>query len=157
MPSAVRRAESSAEPPASLRMRPLPQLLAALRTRDTFDLVRDFSTPLPMTVIAELLGVESEYLEDFNRWSKDMVLTSSRPTDEAVRMQIQRSNAEMRACLQEAIRQRYKDPKDDLLTHIVQAEDEDQVLSADEILAMAVLLLVAGNEITVNQNRSQSD
>src|SRR5262249_39741271 len=75
-------------------------LLGNMRIQSEIDFVRDFSGALPVIVIAEMLGVEPEYRLDFKRWSDNVVLGSSRPTDEAVRAQIRTSNAEMRAYFQ---------------------------------------------------------
>ena len=57
-------------------------LIAAIQGRTEFDLVYDFSTPLPVIVIAELLGIEPERREDFKRWSNDVGESANRPADE---------------------------------------------------------------------------
>jgi cytochrome P450 len=125
-------------------------LLESARAQGEIDFVRDFSGPLPVIVIAEMLGVDLEHRRDFRRWSDNIVLATSRPDDPAARDAIRRSNAEMRAYLEDIIAQRRKEPKEDLITAMVQAEEERQVLTADEILAMSVLILAAGNETTMN-------
>src|SRR5215472_400338 len=126
------------------------ELLANTRLQSETDFVRDFSGALPVIVIAEMLGVEPERRLDFKRWSDNVVLGTSRPTDEAARAQVRISNAEMRAYFQQAIANRRKAPQDDLLTVLVQAEEERQALTSDEVLAMAMLILLAGNETTMN-------
>jgi cytochrome P450 len=105
-----------------------------------FDFVTDFSGPLPVIVIAEMLGVDLEHRQDFRRWSDNIVLATSRPDDPAARDLVRRSNAEMRAYVQAVIAQRRRQPQNDLITAMVQAEEERQVLTADEILAMSVLI-----------------
>jgi cytochrome P450 len=125
------------------------QLLETLRKRE-FDFVHEFSGVLPVIVIAEMLGVESEHHAEFQRWSDNIVRGTSRPGDEVERAQIRQSNDEMRAYFRKAIALRRKEPRDDLLSALVQAEEERQVLSADEVLAMAMLILLAGNETTRN-------
>ena len=125
-------------------------LLAPLRANGKFEFVRDFSSTLPVIVIAEMLGVEPNHRADFRRWSDNIVRGTSRPSDEAARAEIRQTNAEMLAYFQEAIAQRRREPRDDLLTALVQAEEDRQVLTADEVLAMAILVLVAGNETTMN-------
>jgi cytochrome P450 len=125
-------------------------LLANARIQPEIDFVRDFSGALPVIVIAEMLGVEPEHRLDFKRWSDNVVLGTSRPTDEAARAQVRASNAEMRTYFQQAIADRRKAPREDLLTVLVQAEEERQTLSSDEVLAMAMLILLAGNETTMN-------
>lgn len=126
------------------------RLLASFRREHAFDLVRDFSMPLPVTVIAELLGIERDRHSDFKRWSDDVGHSANRPSDVAEQARIQRSVAEMRTYLQEMISQRRRDPKDDLITALIRAEEELQVLSSNEILALTALLLLAGNETTTN-------
>lgn len=108
------------------------------------------SVPLPIIVIAEMLGIEPERRADFKRWSDDIVRSLNRPTDEAVRAEIRRSNTELRDYLGQMIERRRVDPSDDLLTALVQAEEERHVLSSIEILGLTVLLLAAGNETSTN-------
>ena len=126
------------------------ELLANARIQPEIDFVRDFSGALPVIVIAEMLGVEPEHRLDFKRWSDNVVLGTSRPTDEAARAQVRASNAEMRTYFEHAIADRRKTPREDLLTVLVQAEEERQTLTSDEVLAMAMLILLAGNETTMN-------
>ncbi|MBI3246390.1 MAG: cytochrome P450 [Deltaproteobacteria bacterium] len=126
------------------------QLIASLRSQTEGDLVSMLSGPLPTTVIAEMLGVEAERLDDFKQWSDDVVLGTSRPTDEAVRDRVRKSGAALRGYFERLIERRRTDPGEDVITALVRAEEERDILSASEILGLAVLLLVAGNETTTN-------
>jgi cytochrome P450 len=126
------------------------QLIASLRNQAEGDLVSVLSGPLPTTVIAEMLGVESERLDDFKRWSDDVVLGTSRPTDETVRTRVRKSGAALRGYFEKLIERRRTNPGDDVITALVRAEEERDMLSAAEILGLAVLLLLAGNETTTN-------
>lgn len=126
------------------------QLLTALRRRGEGDLMTTLSGPLPTTVIAEMLGVETERFDDFKRWSDDVVLATSRPTDEAVRARVRESGAAFRAYFARLIERRRTDPGEDVITALVRAEEERDMLSSSEILGLAVLLLLAGNETTTN-------
>jgi cytochrome P450 len=126
------------------------QLISSLKSQTEGDLVTILSGPLPTTVIAEMLGVESERLGDFKRWSDDVVLGTSRPTDEAVRARVRRSGAELRGYFERMIERRRTEPGEDVITALVRAEEEHDMLSADEILALAILMLLAGNETTTN-------
>jgi cytochrome P450 family 109 len=125
------------------------KLLEPLRQRE-FDFIQEFAAVLPVIVIAEMLGVEPEHHAAFERWSDNIVRGTSRPADEAERAEIRRTNDEMRAYFQKAIALRRREPRSDLLTALVQAEEERQALTADEVLAMAMLILLAGNETTRN-------
>jgi cytochrome P450 len=161
----------SMDPPAHTRMRKLankgftPRLIRAMEPRVqaitqgllrpltgkvTADLVSALCVPLPIIVIAEILGIELERQADFKRWSDDVVRSLNRPTDEAVRAEIRQSIAEFRGYLEAMIIRRRAEPGDDLITAFVQAEEEHQVLSPVEILGLTVLLLAAGNETTTN-------
>ena len=126
------------------------ELLTAARGRPDTDFVRDFSGAFPVIVIAEMLGVEPTRRIDFKRWSDNIVRGTGRPASEAERAEVRATNAEMRAYFHQAIADRRKTPREDLLTALVQAEEERQTLTADEVLAMALLVLLAGNETTMN-------
>jgi cytochrome P450 len=125
-------------------------LLKPLARHTEMDLVPTLSVPLPIIVIAEMLGIELERQADFKRWSDDAVRSLNRPTDETVRAEIRQSITEFRTYLEHMINKRRTEPGDDLITAFVQAEEERQVLSSIEILGLTVLLLAAGNETTTN-------
>ena len=126
------------------------EMIDALRSQPEGDLVATLSGPLPTTVIAEMLGVEPERRDDFRIWSDDVMRATSRPTDEAERAQVRKSGAEFRAYFEQMIERRRTEPGNDVITTLVQAEEERAVLSSTEILALAVFLLIAGNETTTN-------
>ena len=110
------------------------------------ELVADYALPLPATVIAELLGVPAEDHAKFHRWSNRLVSVSSG------RDMVRALPAALSFVryLRKLIDRRRVDPQDDLITALVQAEEADDRLTEDELLAMAFLLLVAGHETTVN-------
>ncbi len=126
------------------------ELIDALRSQPEGDLVATLSGPLPTTVIAEMLGVEPERHDDFKSWSDDVMKATRRPTDEVERAQVRKSGAEFRAYFEQMIARRRTEPGNDVITTLVQAEEERAVLSSTEILALAVFLLIAGNETTTN-------
>ncbi len=125
--------------------------LAQLRSKPHFDLVSELNIPLPVTVIAELLGVEPEKRHDFKRWS-DQIITGAtgssmlRPSDSGVLDAM----GELRAYLRPIVRERRKHPADDLISILVSAEVDGEGLSGYEIFLFVLLLLVAGNETTTN-------
>jgi cytochrome P450 len=125
-------------------------LLQEARARDEIDFVRDFSGPLPVTVIAEMLGVEPQFRTRFKYWSDNVVRGTNRPASEAERAEIRATNAEMREYFHRIIAERRKASRDDLISAMVQAEEEHQTLTATEVLAMSMLILLAGNETTMN-------
>ncbi len=125
-------------------------LVRQIAGQSEFDLVHDLSSPLPVIVIAEMLGVEPEDRAAFKRWSDDIILATNRQYTAEDEQRIRTSIAEFRAYFQETIAARRKDPREDLTTALVQAEEEAQKLNEWEVLSLLTLLLVAGNETTTN-------
>ena len=125
------------------------ELLANVEDRGEFDLVHDLSTPLPVIVIAEMLGVEPEHRADFKRWSDDIVHAANGVSGEE-RERAQLSVTEFRTYFQDVIEARRTAPRNDLISALVRAEEEEQMLTAGEILGLTTLLLIAGNETTTN-------
>ncbi|MGW1173978.1 cytochrome P450 family protein [Kitasatospora sp. NPDC002543] len=116
-------------------------LVDALPAAGTADLVASYALPLPMTVICELLGVPEADRAGFRAWSTELVTPSS---PEAVG----EASVAMTARLTTLIEERRADPREDLLSALVAPAADG--LSAEELLGMAFLLLVAGHETTVN-------
>jgi cytochrome P450 len=110
------------------------------------DLVDDFALPLPITVICELLGVPYEDRGDFRVWSDAFLSTTKFTPDEVADCAIK-----MREYIAGLIAQRRETPKDDLLSALVTARDEQDKLSEDELLSLAQAILIAGHETTASQ------
>ena len=128
------------------------ELVDAAIAQGTADLVQALTYPLPVTVIAEIIGIPAQDREQFKRWSDRAVaglgLVFLGGFDaERVRTQIA-LREEMRAYLIPLAEERKRAPREDLMTGLVQAEHEGSRLSHDEMLQMLILLLVAGNETT---------
>ena len=141
-------------PRAVEQMRPriesiLKELLDPLGTSGTLELVRDFASPLPVTVIAEMLGVPIEDRERFRRWSDEAIRTLGESSLEDARAGV-RAMEELGDYLVEIAEQRRREPRNDLLSSLVAAEEAGDQLSPGELATMGVLLLVAGNETTTN-------
>jgi cytochrome P450 len=118
--------------------------------KDEFDLVRDFTIPLPVMVIAELLGVEAERFEDFKRWSDTLIQSTTGSASGTQPAEMLAVFKEFNAYFMEQIELRRRNPKDDLMSQMTAAEDGEAALTPMETLMFAVLLLVAGNETTTN-------
>jgi cytochrome P450 len=130
------------------------QLLDQTIERGAMDLAADFAVPLPMLVIAEMLGVPVADWPRYKRWS-DVILkianTISRDEEAARTIDEYRAvTAEMRAFLPDLIAQRQAAHQDDLLTRLVEAEVDGERLTQAEILGFVQLLLVGGQETTAN-------
>src|SRR5581483_611618 len=129
-------------------------LLDNIATDDSFDLAAAFSFPLPLMVIAEMIGIPAEDWTRFKRWS-DVILMLSYTAFNSDAMATANTEyfavtAEMKAYLPELMAERRAARREDLLTRLVEAEIDGERLSEDEILAFVQLLLTAGNETTAN-------
>ncbi len=143
-------------PRAVLDLRPRIQdivdyLLAEAGERGEFDIIHDLAYPLPVIVIAEMLGVPPEDRHRFKHWSDTVVATLGGPFTppeviEAARVAIE----ELAEYIGHVIAERRAEPKEDLISGLIAAEEGGQVLSEEEIFATCILLLIAGNETTTN-------
>ncbi len=115
-----------------------------------FDLVAALAQPLPVIVIAEMLGIPSSDRVLFKRWSDAIAQVTNVLSPEPVIAAARGATSELIAYLEPIIEQRRRAPREDLLSTLVQAEEEGERLTAEELLAFAILLLVAGNETTTN-------
>jgi cytochrome P450 len=117
------------------------------------DIVRDLAVPLPVTVIAELLGIPVEKRADFKRWSDSALATSGPPSyfEQGEQWHARmRDQEQMNAYLTQMMAERRKVPQSDLMSSLVEAEVEGKRLTPTEVLAFCTLLLVAGNETTTH-------
>jgi len=123
------------------------ELLDAVQPKGRMDLIHDYALPLPATIIAEILGVPARDRHKFHRWSN--ALLSAQPSTWGKLKIIPHVMAFMRY-VGKQIKVRQAEPRDDLLSALVQAREAGDRLSDDELLSMILLLLVAGHETTVN-------
>jgi cytochrome P450 len=118
-------------------------LLDGVVAGEPFDVVETLAVPLPITVIAEMLGVDPADRADFRRWSNAIVGVAA--MDQA------QLEAEFGGYFGRILDDRRRDPRDDLISRLaVAADDDGELLSTDEMLSFVMLLLVAGNETTTN-------
>jgi cytochrome P450 len=110
------------------------------------DLVESFSFPLPSIVICELLGVPEADRQKFRGWA-DAAISTTKVTPE----EEQAAFLHLAGYLAEQIAQRRTQPRDDLLTWLVQARDSEDRLSETELLVLGMAVLVAGYETTARQ------
>jgi len=114
-----------------------------------FDVVRDLAIPLPVTVIAEVLGVEPGRQHDFKRWSDDIVSFTSGATRGGGMAGILDPMGECRSYVRGIVRARREQPEEDLISVLVDPAREE-TLDEAEVFGLIILLLVAGNETTTN-------
>lgn len=111
------------------------------------ELMRDLAQPLPAIVIAELLGVDARDHHLIKAWSDDLVLMELGPRGF---LQAQASVLAMTAYLADVVAARRREPRADLISQLLAAEEAGQFLDEDELLANCVLVLFAGHETTTN-------
>ena len=123
------------------------ELLDGLQAQGQMDLIGDFAFHLPTIVILEMLGVPVQDRERFKAWSNaavSPVLNESDLTEFYNHMQA------FMAYLRELFAARRAEPQDDLISGLIQAEQEGDSLSENELFSTVFLLIVAGHETTVN-------
>jgi len=123
------------------------ELLDRASRRKQVDLIRDYALPVPTTIIAEMLGVPARDQRRFHRWSRAIV--ASNPSGWRMLAAIPNVALFLRY-IRGLVRERRSEPRDDLISALVQAHEAGDALSEDELVAMIFLLLVAGHETTVN-------
>lgn len=115
-----------------------------------FDLLQAFAQPLPVRIIARLLGVPEEMAPDLLRWSNAMVgMYMAGRTRDMEDSAVAATEAFV-AFLRSYIDERRARPADDLITQLIAAEMEGERLSTDELISTCILLLNAGHEATVH-------
>lgn len=129
------------------------ELVGAAVQRREVDLVDALTHPLPMVVIAEIIGIPLEDREHFKKWSEALIATlgvglmQGAPSSRSIEAQVGVIE-EMRSYFSQLVERRRAEPRKDLLSGLVAAELEGSKLSFNEMLQMLILLLVAGNETT---------
>lgn len=124
-------------------------LLDQAAKQGRMELVHDFAAPVPMLVIAEMLGVPGEDREQFKAWSDDVVKTLGFATIEDMHAW-KRASRELRSYLAGVAEERRAEPREDLITALVQVEEAGDRLSDEDLHSTCELLLVAGNETTTS-------
>lgn len=168
MAAAINRHMLFADPPDHTRLRSLVQqaftpriinemndrvqtiadtLIDGLEGTSEFDLIAEYAFPLPIMVISELLGVPHEDREKFRRWSQIMITEGARGGDQEL---VGTAALEFILYFNDLFEQRRAEPKDDLISGLVQVEEAGDKLDGQELISMIFLLLVAGHETTVN-------
>ena len=126
------------------------EALSQVPENEPFDLMERLAHPLPITIIAEMIGVPPEDRERFQHWS-ERVARILEPTITPAEMEAALvAAAELSDYFRVIIEQRRAEPQDDMITRLIAAEEEGSKLSMDEMLSMLRLLLAAGNETTTN-------
>jgi cytochrome P450 len=125
-------------------------LLDELAGRENIDFIADFAGPLPTRVIADMMGLNPDLAPDLKRWSEAILRGYDPDRDGATHAELRRSYVAMSQVFQAAVRHRHDAPGDDLISAMVRARDEDDLLSDLEVISLCVQLMVAGNVTTTD-------
>jgi len=126
------------------------ELVAGVADRGEMEAITEFAYPLPITVIAEMLGVPSSDRNFFRDASQKIAVALGPLEDMQVALRAMEGRNALVDYFNELIPKRRDSPRDDVLTALLQATEQGDVLTHGELLAMLLLLLVAGHETTVN-------
>lgn len=126
------------------------RLLHEIPDSHRFDLMEVYASPLPIIVIAEMLGVHERDHQDFKRWSNSLVygLSPVRTAEETV--QLEAGIQALNQYFSDIIRARREERRQDIISNLISAEEDGQKLTEAEILSICTLLLVAGNLTTTD-------
>lgn len=116
----------------------------------TVDIIARFAVPLPVVVIARILGVDEGHLADFQRWSNAAFLMSNPNLSGEEFEQCAEQHAELNRYLIDLIEERRSTPREDLLSRLVHGSDESFRLSNDQIISVTAQLLIGGNVTTTD-------
>ncbi|PGO53799.1 cytochrome P450 [Priestia megaterium] len=129
------------------------ELLQRMDGKEKIDIYKDLAHPLPIIVISELLGVPSEHIDQFKAWS-DILVSSPKSSDKEDMKEFLTTRAktekELAEFFQGIIAEKREKLGDDLISILIQAEEEGLKISEEELIPFCNLLLVAGNETTTN-------
>jgi len=126
-------------------------LAEPLRGRKSVDFLAEFAFGLPVIVIAEYLGVPAEARQQVREWSEDLgavIFVQGHSADRFAAAEIAMGN--LVDLIRPIVRDRRHDPKDDLISGMVHATVDGDLLSDEEVIANAVLMVFAGHETTMN-------
>jgi cytochrome P450 family 142 subfamily A polypeptide 1 len=144
------------------------EAIDAVADRGECDFVDDIAVPLPLLLIAEMIGIRKQDREKFHEWSDAMIAGDGNWDDPVIMTRAARAFGEYSAYVSEIIEDRRREPKDDLISILTGAKDEgvlgefskakhdghlgaeEATLANDELIMLCVLFLVAGNETTRN-------
>lgn len=126
------------------------ELLDAIGDAAEFDLVEAYASPLPIIVIAAMLGVDPADRGDFRRWSKGLANVFSPLRTPELLAQLKANADELSAYFARAIDDRRATPRGDLISALIAADDDGDRLTTQEIITMCNLLLLAGNLTTTD-------
>ena len=126
-------------------------LLEQLKGKEKFNLKEDFARPLPVMVIAELLGVPRKHSDKIRVWAQSLVKSvDAVPMSKEEYQAMTRYGMEAAGYFQQLLMERKNNPGDDLISQLMLAKEGDERLTVDELVANCLFLLIAGHETSLN-------
>lgn len=127
------------------------RLLADAAEQGEFDFIDAIASPLPVQIVGQIMGIETSMRATFRRWSNNVTSGGNAENlSAAQKADIHRDRDDFRDYFVDRINHARRNRSDDLISALVEAEEDGDKLSADEVLALCVLLLIGGNETTTS-------
>lgn len=126
------------------------ELFAAFEGDDECDLMAKLANPLPVSVIADLLGLDPARRDDFKRWSTALIVGSTRPGEGGGFASNWELFREFRSYMAGVIEERRENPGDDLISTLIHTGEGEGILDPQQVISFATLMLAAGSETTTN-------
>src|SRR5690606_27156722 len=126
------------------------EMIDAFEGQDSIDLIKAFAAPIPAIIIAEMIGLPAAMASQLLNWSNRMVTMYMYGVTRETELDANQAAADFTAYLRSVIAERRKAPQEDLLSHMLTSDRDGDVLSDDEVMSTAILLLNAGHEATVH-------
>ena len=114
------------------------------------NILNEYANKIPVIIIARLLGVPEKMSDQLLKWSNDMVMMYQARRTEEHEVRAVKASTEFSMFMRSYIDERRCKPEDDLITHLISAEENGEKLTTDELITTCILLLNAGHEATVH-------
>jgi pimeloyl-[acyl-carrier protein] synthase len=126
------------------------ELIDNVANKGKMDLIADFAFPLPVTVISEMLGIPTSDRDKIKEWSRPIAESFDIDSSKEAMLKAKDASEAFTNYLKPLVAERRKNPKEDLISGLIAAEEEGNKLTEQELFANLVLILLAGHETTVN-------
>ena len=114
------------------------------------NILHEYANKIPVIIIARLLGVPEQMSDQLLRWSNDMVMMYQARRTEEHEARAVKASQEFSMFMKQYVNERRNKPEDDLITHLISAEEDGEKLTTEELITTCILLLNAGHEATVH-------
>lgn len=126
------------------------EMLKQISLHGQVDFKKHFATPIPVMIIADMLGIDSSAVSKLLHWSHQMVRMYEQARTVEIEEAAGRAAQEFMDYLEEVLAEKRNNAEDDLISHLLTVQIDDAALSDAEIISTIILLLNAGHEATVN-------